>query len=145
MFLLFALIASEFESYSDCCLLSCLLSHSFQKCQIGNGFNLHGKSLQQSRFRQCDRISVRGNSVGFHFIVEALQKAAPDIPVLSEESDGIDFETRSQWQRYFLVDPLDGTKEFVNRNGEFTVNIALIENHKPMLGAVYVPVQDRLY
>lgn len=78
-------------------------------------------------------------------IVEALQEAAPDIPVLSEESDDIDFETRRQWQRYFLVDPLDGTKEFVNRNGEFTVNIALIENHKPVLGAVYVPVQDRLY
>jgi 3'(2'), 5'-bisphosphate nucleotidase len=78
-------------------------------------------------------------------IVDELSRIAPDIPILSEESDSIDFETRSSWKRYFLVDPLDGTKEFVSRNGEFTVNIALIEGHLPMLGAVYVPVQDKMY
>jgi len=78
-------------------------------------------------------------------IVAALADLAPDIPVLSEESDHISFAERSSWGRYFLVDPLDGTKEFINRNGEFTVNIALIEAHKPVLGAVYVPVQDKLY
>jgi 3'(2'), 5'-bisphosphate nucleotidase len=78
-------------------------------------------------------------------IVAALEDLAPDIPVLSEESDHISFAERSSWDRYFLVDPLDGTKEFINRNGEFTVNIALIDAHKPILGAVYVPVQDKLY
>ena len=78
-------------------------------------------------------------------IVDALAELAPDIPVLSEESDEISFAERSSWTTYFLVDPLDGTKEFINRNGEFTVNIALIEHHKPVLGAVYVPVQDKLY
>lgn len=78
-------------------------------------------------------------------IVAALAELAPDIPVLSEESDDISFAERSTWTTYFLVDPLDGTKEFINRNGEFTVNIALIEHHKPVLGAVYVPVQDKLY
>tara|TARA_R110002072_G_scaffold1369_6_gene11275 strand:- start:32585 stop:33397 length:813 start_codon:yes stop_codon:yes gene_type:complete len=78
-------------------------------------------------------------------IVAALAELAPDIPVLSEESDEIPFEVRSSWKQYFLVDPLDGTKEFINRNGEFTVNIALIESHQPVLGAVYVPVQDKLY
>ena len=78
-------------------------------------------------------------------IVSELNALAPDIPVLSEESDSVDFAVRSVWDRYFLVDPLDGTKEFVNRNGEFTVNIALIENHQPILGVVFVPVQDRLY
>lgn len=78
-------------------------------------------------------------------IVSGLKELAPDIPVLSEESDGISFAERSSWDTYFLVDPLDGTKEFINRNGEFTVNIALIEQHQPTLGAVFVPVQDKLY
>ena len=59
-------------------------------------------------------------------IVAELERQFPDIPVLSEESIAIDFKTRSSWDRYFLVDPLDGTKEFIERNGEFTVNIALI-------------------
>ena len=80
-----------------------------------------------------------------NIIVSKLAEIAPEIPVLSEESDDIPFSERRQWDRYFLVDPLDGTKEFVNRNGEFTVNIALIEHHKPTLGAIYVPVQDKLY
>ena len=71
-----------------------------------------------------------------NLIIEGLTKLAPEIPILSEESDGIDFDTRKQWRKYFLVDPLDGTKEFIKRNGEFTVNIALIEDHKAVLGAV---------
>ncbi len=78
-------------------------------------------------------------------IVEGLTQLAPEIPVLSEESDDIPFSERQTWQRYFLVDPLDGTKEFINRNGEFTVNIALIEGHRPVLGVVYVPVTSKLY
>jgi 3'(2'), 5'-bisphosphate nucleotidase len=80
-----------------------------------------------------------------HTIVEDLQRRTPDIPVLSEESAKIPFETRSNWQRYWLIDPLDGTKEFIKRNGEFTVNIALIEGDRPTLGVVYAPVLDRLY
>lgn len=80
-----------------------------------------------------------------NLILEELGKVVPEIPILSEESDLSDFSIRASWQRYFLVDPLDGTKEFVNRNGEFTVNIALIEDHKPVLGVVYVPVQGKLY
>jgi 3'(2'), 5'-bisphosphate nucleotidase len=78
-------------------------------------------------------------------IVSALERLSPDIPVLSEESSKIPFETRCSWQRYWLIDPLDGTKEFVKRNGEFTVNIALIEGSRPTLGIVYAPVLDRLY
>ena len=80
-----------------------------------------------------------------NIIVDALQKLTPEIPVLSEESTKISFETRSSWSRYWLIDPLDGTKEFVNKNGEFTVNIALIDNHKPVMGVVYVPVKDTTY
>lgn len=78
-------------------------------------------------------------------ITAALTKLWPDIPVLSEESADIPWETRKSWQQYWLVDPLDGTKEFINRNGEFTVNIALIRDHKPVMGVVYVPVTEVCY
>ncbi len=78
-------------------------------------------------------------------IVEQLRLLTPEIPVLSEESAAIPFTTRRSWNRYWLIDPLDGTKEFIKRNGEFTVNIALIEEQRPVLGIVYVPVSGVLY
>ncbi len=78
-------------------------------------------------------------------IVEGLRQLTPDIPVLSEEGAGSAFEERSRWPRYWLIDPLDGTKEFIKRNGEFTVNIALIEDQVPVLGVVYVPVSGVTY
>lgn len=78
-------------------------------------------------------------------IVHALRALTPDVPILSEEASDVPYEVRSRWTRYWLVDPLDGTKEFVSRNGEFTVNIALIEQHAPVLGAVFVPVRDTMY
>jgi 3'(2'), 5'-bisphosphate nucleotidase len=80
-----------------------------------------------------------------HAIRNALHRLTPDIPVLSEESNLLDFATRSNWSRYWLVDPLDGTKEFINRNGEFTVNIALIDGHRATLGVVGVPAQEIVY
>ncbi|MEM7763488.1 MAG: 3'(2'),5'-bisphosphate nucleotidase CysQ [Pseudomonadota bacterium] len=73
-------------------------------------------------------------------IRKALRSAFPTLPVLSEESTIPDFAERRRWSRYWLVDPLDGTREFVNRNGEFTVNIALIENHSPVFGVIHAPV-----
>jgi len=79
------------------------------------------------------------------FIEDALQALTPDIPVLSEEAADTPFAERSRWSRYWLVDPLDGTKEFLSRNGQFTVNIALIEGHAPVLGVVHVPVRDTSY
>ena len=78
-------------------------------------------------------------------IVEALTRLTPEIPILSEEAADILYPVRSQWTRYWLVDPLDGTREFIKRNGEFTVNIALIENGEPIMGVVYAPVQDVCY
>lgn len=80
-----------------------------------------------------------------HIITDALNRLTPEIPVLSEESVLPDFAQRQQWQKYWLVDPLDGTKEFISRNGEFTVNIALIDKGVPVLGVVYVPVSDVCY
>ncbi|MGB6037004.1 MAG: 3'(2'),5'-bisphosphate nucleotidase CysQ [Cryomorphaceae bacterium] len=75
-------------------------------------------------------------------IVELLGE---DLPILSEEGKSIEFKERSGWDRFWMVDPLDGTKEFVKRNGEFTVNIALIENGKSVGGVIYVPVKKDLY
>lgn len=74
-----------------------------------------------------------------------LKTLTPDIPVLTEESEHIPYSTRKQWQRYWLVDPLDGTREFIKRNGEFSVNIALIENHRSILGVITAPVSGDEY
>jgi 3'(2'), 5'-bisphosphate nucleotidase len=76
-------------------------------------------------------------------IMSFLEKS--DIPVLSEEGREIQYSERKNWSRLWIVDPLDGTKEFIKRNGEFTVNIALIENGIPILGVIYVPVTGTLY
>jgi 3'(2'), 5'-bisphosphate nucleotidase len=80
-----------------------------------------------------------------HIILEELTKLTPEIPILSEEASNIDYNLRSKWTRYWLVDPLDGTKEFIKRNGEFTVNIALIDNGVPIMGVVYAPALDICY
>jgi len=79
------------------------------------------------------------------WIDAGLRSLTPDIPIISEESGLADFEERSGWELYWIVDPLDGTREFVNRNDEFTVNIALIERGIPILGVVHVPVYGRTY
>ena len=68
-----------------------------------------------------------------------------DIPVLSEEGRDIPYKERKDWKQLWIVDPIDGTKEFIKRNGEFTVNIALIENNRPLMGVIFVPVTGELY
>lgn len=80
-----------------------------------------------------------------HHIVAGLQRLTPDIPVLSEESQGVTYQERQGWQTFWLVDPLDGTREFIQRNGEFTVNIALVQGHRAVLGVVHIPVQGVTY
>jgi 3'(2'), 5'-bisphosphate nucleotidase len=93
-----------------------------------------------------DDSPVTAADLAAHRVIQAgLETMLEGVPVLSEESAIPEFEERSQWQRYWIVDPLDGTKEFINRNGEFTVNIALIENCLPMLGVVHVPVTGITY
>jgi len=77
-------------------------------------------------------------------IMNALQQLDSTIPILSEESL-VEWKERKNWTKYWLVDPLDGTKEFIKQNGEFTVNIALIENNKPILGVIFTPVKFDLY
>jgi len=79
-----------------------------------------------------------------HNTIEGILKET-NIPILSEEGKDISFDERQKWEYYWLVDPLDGTKEFIKRNGEFTVNIALIKEDTPVLGVIYVPVTKDLY
>jgi len=78
-------------------------------------------------------------------ICRELAKLTPGIPIWSEESADIDFADRAGWDEFWLVDPLDGTKEFIKKNGEFTVNIALIQGHDTVLGVVHVPARDEDY
>lgn len=92
----------------------------------------------ESPLTQADLASHRWIDAG-------LRSLTPDVPIISEESGLPDFSERRTWRRCWIVDPLDGTKEFVNRNGEFTVNIALVEAGRPVLGVVHVPVLDRTY
>ena len=92
----------------------------------------------ESPLTQADLASHRWIDAG-------LRSLTPDIPIISEESGLPDFSERRTWRRCWIVDPLDGTKEFVNRNGEFTVNVALVEDGRPVLGVVHVPVRDRTY
>ena len=88
---------------------------------------------------------TRADMASNRVICDGLRALTPDIPVISEEAGLPDFDERGQWQQYWLIDPLDGTKEFINRNGEFTVNIALIDDKRPILGVVHVPVQGKTY
>ncbi|MFY0698247.1 MAG: 3'(2'),5'-bisphosphate nucleotidase CysQ [Balneola sp.] len=88
---------------------------------------------------------TKADLAAHHYIVNELKKLTPEIPIISEESGIPDFDERKKWDRFWLVDPLDGTKEFIKKNGEFTVNIALIVQDKPTLGVVYVPAFDILY
>lgn len=78
-------------------------------------------------------------------IASSLEKLTPQYPIISEEGSDITYEERKDFEYYWLVDPLDGTKEFIKRNGEFTVNIALIYKNKPIFGVIYVPVTDITY
>lgn len=78
-------------------------------------------------------------------IVPALKAAWPLLPILSEESVQTGYDERRKWKSFWLVDPLDGTKEFIKRNGEFTVNIALIDDGRPVAGVIYVPARDTFY
>jgi 3'(2'), 5'-bisphosphate nucleotidase len=97
--------------------------------------------------QKADRSPLTAADLAAHrTIVSGLRALAPQWPILSEESaEQAAWSERRHWRRYWLVDPLDGTREFVKRNGEFTVNIALIEQHVPVLGVVYAPALGELY
>ena len=99
----------------------------------------------QVDFKADDSPLTLADQAAHHYIAGRLQELSPEIPLLSEEGKHLSYEERSQWTRFWLVDPLDGTKEFVKRNGEFTVNIALVENGESVAGVVHVPVKGETY
>ncbi|MEJ2396741.1 MAG: 3'(2'),5'-bisphosphate nucleotidase CysQ [Gammaproteobacteria bacterium] len=93
-----------------------------------------------------DNSPVTEADMAAHALIDdGLEELAPEYPMLSEESASIPFEDRARWEYYWLVDPLDGTREFIKRNGEFTVNIALIHQHRAILGVVYAPALSTCY
>jgi 3'(2'), 5'-bisphosphate nucleotidase len=96
--------------------------------------------------RKADRSPVtEADTAAEGVILEALARLAPDVPAIAEEQSAREGVPAAAPPRFFLVDPLDGTKEFIARNGEFTVNIALIEDGRPVLGVVYLPASDTCY
>lgn len=88
---------------------------------------------------------TKADKAGNAVIVAALKNTYPEIPIISEENKMIEYADRKDWNYFWLVDPLDGTKEFIKKNGEFTVNIALIRNGKPVLGVVGIPAKNQMY
>ena len=100
---------------------------------------------QVVNFKADDSPLTMADQAAHDVIVPALKESYPDIPVISEEGKDIPYEDRRNWEYFWLVDPLDGTKEFIKRNGQFTVNIALIHRGKPVAGVIYTPVTEELY
>lgn len=96
--------------------------------------------------QKMDNSPLTAADIAAHQVIQqGLQAAFPNIPILSEEGVQIPYKTRQQWQTYWLIDPLDGTREFLKGNGEFTVNIALIQQNIPIVGVIYAPVPQQLY
>jgi 3'(2'), 5'-bisphosphate nucleotidase len=96
-------------------------------------------------FKDDNSPLTRADRASHELIKRELSQLYPDIPLLSEEGKGIPYSERRKWGRFWLVDPLDGTKEFIKRNGEFTVNIALVENNRAVLGVIHAPVLKTTY
>jgi 3'(2'), 5'-bisphosphate nucleotidase len=96
-------------------------------------------------FKAGESPLTRADMASHHLILAGLKALTPDLPVLSEESKSVAYQERQKWNTYWLVDPLDGTKEFIGRNGEFTVNIALIQNGHSIVGVVHAPALNLTY
>jgi len=107
--------------------------------------NIYQQDDFQEQIKSDNSPLTAADLASHNLIVEQLQQLTPEIPILSEESANIPWEERKTWNKYWLIDPLDGTKEFIKRNGEFTVNIALIENHQPILGVVHAPILNQTW
>lgn len=97
-------------------------------------------------YEKSDNSPVTSADLAAHkYIVAQLNELTPEVPVLSEEGAHLSLAERQEWPRYWLIDPIDGTQEFIARSGDFTVVIALVEQHQPTLGVIYWPAADKLY
>lgn len=100
---------------------------------------------QEPEFKSDGSPLTVADKLSHDIIMQGLKSKYPDIPIISEEGEQVPYEERKDWKYFWLVDPLDGTKEFIKRNGEFTVNIALVESGRPVLGVIFAPALDVLY
>ncbi|HSM28506.1 MAG TPA: 3'(2'),5'-bisphosphate nucleotidase CysQ [Thioalkalivibrio sp.] len=120
-----------------------------QACAIAREAGAAILEVYGTRFSTSEKADLspltEADLASHRIIQRRLRELTPEIPLLSEEGRDVPFEERRNWSTFWLIDPLDGTKEFVKRNGEFTVNIALIQDHAPVLGVVFSPVLDTLY
>lgn len=113
--------------------------------QAGDEILRYYKSDYSVRNKSNNSPVTEADIAANEIIVSSLAKLTPEIPIISEESDIADYSVRSHWQRYWLIDPLDGTRSFVQGTDEFTVNIALIESQYPILGVVHSPIEQSTY
>jgi len=111
--------------------------------EAGKAILVHYNSTYAIEYKSDNSPLTTADKEAHNCIVEYLKTT--DLPILSEEGKNIEYEQRKSWNLFWLVDPLDGTKEFINGNGEFTVNIALIKDNVPTMGIIYVPVWGLLY
>jgi 3'(2'), 5'-bisphosphate nucleotidase len=95
--------------------------------------------------KEDDSPLTKADLAANRIILDALAEIDPETPVISEETGTPPYEERKEWERFWIVDPLDGTKEFIKKNDEFTVNIALIEQEEPVMGVLYIPATEQLY
>lgn len=133
---------------SDQSVLHGLLQPLLELCrEAGDAICAHYHSSSADDFdaKSDDSPLTRADIASHDILQRGLARLEPGIPLLSEESTGEEIARRRQWARYWLVDPLDGTKEFLARTGEFTINIALIDAHRPVLGVVYLPLEGTAY
>lgn len=106
---------------------------------------VYGGKDCEVNYKSDDTPVTTADLAAHDIIIDQLRDLMPRLPVLSEESDHISFEERTQWSTYWLVDPLDGTQEFLRRNGEFSVNIALVDKNRPIAGVIVAPVLGIAY
>ena len=106
---------------------------------------VYGQDDFATAYKSDDSPLTRADITSHEIILQQLCALTPDLPVLSEESESLPYAERQSWRALWLVDPLDGTKEFIKRNGEFTINIALVEDNRPVLGVVHAPALDVTY
>jgi len=117
------------------------LSHRAGACVMA----VYAEAQIDATYKADNSPLTRADLASHHLIVAALQAATPDLPVLSEESEDVPCATRQAWRRFWLIDPLDGTKEFIKKSADFTVNIALIDDGHPVIGVVFAPALGVTY
>ncbi len=128
--------------------LETLVAPLIELCTLaGEAICTHYHSAESGQYEsKGDQSPLTRADLDSHAIIlSGLEELDEAIPILSEESTTIGFATRREWDKYWLVDPLDGTREFLDRTGEFTINIALVEHHVPVLGLLYLPLEKKAY